>query len=67
MVKPRAGEAGEGVDDATYTGGIVQHDEGVNRVMIHRLACFNYLRLFANRFRTTRHDLAHLRTKELCS
>ena len=26
MVKPRAGEAGEGVDDAAYTGGIVQHD-----------------------------------------
>ena len=38
MVKPRAGEAGEGVDDATYTGGIVQHDEGVNRVMIQCLA-----------------------------
>ena len=67
MVKPRAREAGEGVDDAAYTGGIVQHDEGVNRVMVHFLTRLYDLRIFANRFRTTRHDLAHPRTKELCS
>lgn len=64
MVKPRAREAGEGVDDAAYTGCIVQHDKGVNRVMIHRLACFYYLRILTDRFRMTCHDIANRGGKE---
>ena len=67
MVKPRAREAGEGVDDAAYTGCIVQHDKGVNRVMIHRLACFNYLRLFADSFGGRGHNSRNLSAKEFLS
>lgn len=67
MVKPRAREAGEGVDDTADTGCIVQHDEGVNRVMVHLLTRLYDLRIFADRFRTTRHNLAHTRPEELCS
>lgn len=67
MIKSCSGEAGEGVDDAAYTGGIVQHDEGVNRVMIHRLACFYYLRLFADSFGGRGHNSRNLSAKEFLS
>ena len=38
MVEPGAGEAGEGVNDTNDMIIIVQHDEGVNRIVVHRFA-----------------------------
>ena len=67
MVKPRAREAGEGVDDATDFGVGIKDHKGVNRVMIHRLACFNYLRLFADSFGGRGHNSRNLSAKEFLS
>ena len=67
MVKPRAREAGEGVDDAAYTGGIVQDDEGVDRVMVHLLTRLYDLRLFADSFGGRGHNSRNLSAKEFLS
>ena len=45
MIKPCAGEAGEGVDDATDFGVGIKDHKGVNRVMIHRLTRLDDLRI----------------------
>ena len=64
MIKSRAGEAGEGVDNSYNAVVIIQNDERVNRVMIHRLTGINYLGVLVDRLRFARHDVRNRRTEE---
>ena len=64
MIKPRAGEAGEGVNDTDNMFVFINHDEGVNRVMVHRLTGFHNLRILINSLWVTGHDLFHFRFEE---
>ena len=64
MIKTCAGEAGEGVDDTAYLALVIQHHEGVNRIMIHRLAGFHDLGILANRLGIAGHNVRYRRCEE---
>ena len=67
MVKPRAGKAGEGVDHAADTGRVVEHDQRVNRVVIHLLSGLHNLGGAGDGLGIAGHDLTNRRRKERLS
>ena len=64
MIKPRSGQTGEGVNNADNLFVFIYNDEGVNRIMIHRLTGLHNLRVLIDRLRVTGHDLIHLRIEK---
>ena len=64
MIKPCAGEAGEGVDDATDFRIVVEDDKRVNRIVIHRLSRLNDLRIAVDGLGVAGHDLRYRRSEE---
>lgn len=70
MIKPGTGKAGEGVHYSHYVeigDWFVDHNECVNRMMIHLLARFHYLGVLANRLRVLGHDSGHRCCEEILS
>lgn len=64
MIKACAGEAGEGVDDATDFRIVVEDDKRVNRIVIHRLTRLDDLGIAVDGLGVTGHDLGHRRSEE---
>ena len=67
MIKPCAGEAGEGVDDATDFGVGIKDNKGVNRIVIHRLTRLDDLGIAVDGLGVAGHDLRYRRSEERLS
>ena len=65
MIKPCAGEAGEGVDDADNMVVVIEHDKGVDRIVVHRLTGIYNLRVLIDGLWFACHDIRYGRTEEI--
>ena len=64
MIKPCAGEAGEGVYYTCNTGLVIHNYECVDGIMIHFLSGFHYLCIFSDCLGVAGHNFRYLGFKE---
>ena len=64
MIKPCAGEAGEGVDDADNMVVVNEHDKGVDRIVVHHLAGFDNLGILMDGLGIAGHNVRNRRIEE---